>query len=75
MGVCDPLSKKLIKKFKTNFSERHLRKKAYESGFFKRLSKFSPLMFFDSLLYDSTRLARIYNPCLSLLSFPNEICE
>lgn len=44
----------MIKKFKTIFSERHLRKKAYESGFCKRHSKFSPVMFFDSLLYDAT---------------------
>lgn len=42
------------KKLKTIFSERHLREKAYESGFCKRHSKFSPLMFFDSLLYDAT---------------------
>jgi len=43
----------LIKHFKAVFSEHELRKRAYESGFCKRLSKFSPLMFFDNLLYDA----------------------
>jgi hypothetical protein len=43
----------LIRHFKTVFSERELRKSAYESGFCKIASKFSPLMFFDNLLYDA----------------------
>lgn len=35
---------------------------AYESGFCKRGSKFSPVMFFDSLLYDSTSVTtKSYN--------------
>jgi len=52
----------MLKKFKVIYSERHLRKTAYESGFCKRQSKFSPLMFFDSLLYDATSVAtKSYN--------------
>ena len=54
--------KRLVKKFKTVFSERQLRIKAFESGFCKRVSKFSPLMFFDSLLYDATSVTtKSYN--------------
>lgn len=36
------------------FTENHLRLKAYESGFCKKNSKFSPLMFLDSLFYNSS---------------------
>jgi len=41
-------------KVKKVFTERHLRLKAYETGFFRRHSKLSPLVFLDSLFYDST---------------------
>jgi hypothetical protein len=52
--LSEPSIERLLNKFKTIYSEQHLRKKAFESGFCKRLSKFSPLMFFDSLFYDAT---------------------
>jgi Transposase DDE domain len=39
---------------KSIFSERQLRLKAFETGFCKRLSKFSAIMFFENLFYDST---------------------
>jgi len=39
---------------KSVFTESHLRLKAFETGFTQRRSKFSPLMFIDSLLYDAS---------------------
>ncbi|MDF1550939.1 MAG: IS4 family transposase [Bacteroidales bacterium] len=38
---------------KVVFNEGNLRMKAYETGFCKRVSKFSPLMFLNSLFYDA----------------------
>lgn len=39
---------------KTVFTDANLRMKAFETGFCQRVSKFSPPMFIDSLLYDAT---------------------
>jgi hypothetical protein len=45
--------KKLKVKIKTVFNESNLRLKAYGTGFYRRLSKFTPIMFLDSLFYDA----------------------
>lgn len=41
-------------KIKTVFTDSYLRMKAFETGFCKKISKYSPHMFIDSLLYDAT---------------------
>jgi hypothetical protein len=51
--VHEPFLRKLKDKIKTVFNESNLRLKAYETGMSKRLSKFTPIMFLDSLLYDA----------------------
>lgn len=53
-GVQEPYLKKLNYKVKTVFADSYLRMKAFETGFCKKVSKFSPPMFIESLLFDAT---------------------
>lgn len=50
----NPCYQKLNNRIKTIFTERFLRMKAFETGFCEKISKFTPPMFIDSLLFDAT---------------------
>ena len=50
------MTSNLSDNFRRIFSDELLQKKAKSSGFFKRVSKFSPLEFFNTLLYCASRL-------------------